>query len=193
MQRLVAILREIEPGDEVEVAYLRDGDRRTTTVELGTFHGMGFFGSRRGPVGEFRFPAPGAPMPPRVHMRRAGPPGPGLRGELAPVRWLDECRGLSEPGPGLPVRGCVAGLRVEALNPDLGRYFGTEEGVLVTDVAEGSTLGVRPGDVILAVGERTVEEVDDLHRIRASYREGDEVRFRLRRNDRELTVTGAMP
>lgn len=193
VQRLVAILRDHEPGDQVSVTYLREGERRTATVELGGLHGFGFRGWDGGPGAGFRFRAPHPPSPPGTHMRRMGPRGMGPRGELAPLRWIDACRELAGAGSALPDRSCVAGLRVETLKPGLGEYFGTDEGVLVIDVAEGSTLGVRPGDVIIAVGERSVEEAADLQRILASYREGEEVRLRLRRQGRELTVTGALP
>ena len=37
------------------------------------------------------------------------------------------------------------------LNPDLGSYFGATDGVLVINVPQGSTLGLKGGDVVLNV------------------------------------------
>ncbi|NIP57116.1 MAG: PDZ domain-containing protein [Gemmatimonadetes bacterium] len=180
VQRLVRILSDHEPGDEVRVAYLRQGERRTATVELAAFGAWRRFGSVGGPHGFDR------PLPP------GAPPTPGVRIPKGDPHILQLRRGPGGP-MGFGPTGRRLGLRVTDLNSGLGKYFGTEEGVLVLEVAEGSTLGIRPGDVIQTVGERTVEEAEDVHRILASYEEGEEVRFQVRRNGRELTVTGTTP
>lgn len=180
VQRLVRILSEHEPGDEVQVAYLRDGERRTATAELDAFGWMGRFGSMGGPHGL------GHPIPPPA------PPAAGLRFHEGEPHLFELRRGPGAP-VGLGPERRRSGLRVTDLNPELGEYFGTEEGVLVLEVVEGSTLGIRPGDVLQAVGERSVEEADDVYRILGSYEGGEEVRFRVRRSGRELTVSGTMP
>ena len=40
-------------------------------------------------------------------------------------------------------------LELAPLNRDLGRYFGTSEGILVINVPEESRLGLKAGDVVL--------------------------------------------
>lgn len=106
-------------------------------------------------------------------------------------------RPFGQPGlvPGAPGTGWgpLAGLRLQTLGPELGEYFGTDRGALVLDVTEESTFGLRPGDVVLGVGERRVEDVDDFRRIVRSYEEGEEISFRIRREGRDTTVTGAAP
>lgn len=83
-------------------------------------------------------------------------------------------------------------LEMVELNPELGAYFGTEEGVLVLDVDENVTLGLRPGDVVVSIGGRTVDEVADMQRILASYVEDEAVDFGIWRNGARATVVGTI-
>src|SRR2546428_4449363 len=46
------------------------------------------------------------------------------------------------------------GIELVELNPDLGDYFGTREGVLVVSAPEDSTLALKGGDVIVSIGGR---------------------------------------
>lgn len=194
VQRLVRVLREHEPGDRVEVTYRRDGTESTTTVELAAPHELRGLGAPEPPVPPvFRFRGRDGPD---IHPPPAGPGyprRPGARRGPALMRWREVCRDLPGQELPFPAGACVAGLQVAELNPELGEYFGTAEGVLVTAVAEGVATGPRPGDVILGVGERSVEDVDDLARILGSYEDGEEISLRLRRAGRELEVTGAVP
>jgi len=86
--------------------------------------------------------------------------------------------------------GCIDGLRLADMNEGLAVYFGTDTGVLVTEVAESSSLGLEAGDVVLRVGDRTVEDSADLRRILQSYETDETVNFRVRRENREIQVSG---
>lgn len=71
------------------------------------------------------------------------------------------------PAPHALGRTVVAGAQLLALNEGLGRYFGTDEGVLVTEVVPGSpaeAAGVEPGDVLVAVAGRPVRAVAEVRR-----------------------------
>src|SRR6266436_8902171 len=46
------------------------------------------------------------------------------------------------------------GIELVKLNPDLGDYFGSREGVLVVRAPEDSSLALKGGDVILSIGNR---------------------------------------
>lgn len=105
-----------------------------------------------------------------------------MRGEAVRLRALSSARFMR--------LGRAFGLELVELNPDLADYFDVDEGVLVSDVAEGSELGLRPGDVIVAVGERAVEDVSDVRRILSSFEPEEDVRFRIVRQGDERTVTG---
>jgi S1-C subfamily serine protease len=189
-QRLLEIVRDIEPGQEVEIEYLRDGraDRVTVEAEELSDWGRSFtvhapdwdaerFGERMRELGDrmrsFRGPRPpDAPTPPGAFRFRFDGPGPdGLRG--------------------LVMRGTFgSGLEMVRVGPELGSYFGTERGVLVTAVPEDSALGLQVGDVILEIGDRTVEDPARVRSILATYDADEPVTFRIRRDGREMDVSG---
>lgn len=163
VQRLMTLLGDREPGDTVEIVYLRDGQRASATVELGPrsdvrpfLRGGGDADARR--MERFRVPE--------------RPPRPGLR--------MDR-----RPGP--------LGVRVVTLGPELGEYFGADEGALVVETVEDSPLGLRPGDVVLSVGDRSVEDANDLRRILRSYERGEDVELAIRREGSRRTLTGTLP
>ena len=83
-------------------------------------------------------------------------------------------------------------VEVVQLNPELGSYFGTEEGVLVLSVDGESTLGLRPGDVVVRIGGRQVDDVSDMKRILASYEDAEKVDFGIWRDGAEATVVGTI-
>ncbi len=184
VQRLLAIARDLDPGQQVQVAYLRDGQSHTTTVE-----------ARRLPASAFSYGVDGwDPERFRAQMQRLNE---GLKGFDFRVDSLGgHVRALRGAMP-LPMMGGIAarryGLQLVELNEGLGRYFGTTQGVLVTDVDDDSTLGLQAGDVVLGVGARDVDTPERLLRILGSYTSDEDVTLRVRRDDRELEVRGRLP
>jgi S1-C subfamily serine protease len=88
--------------------------------------------------------------------------------------------------------GPLADLELAPLNPDLGQYFGTSEGVLVINVPSESSLGLKGGDVILSVDGRKATGPNGLLRILRSYDEGDSFKLDIMRNKTRTTVTGKL-
>ncbi|HET9483450.1 MAG TPA: PDZ domain-containing protein, partial [Xanthomonadales bacterium] len=66
--------------------------------------------------------------------------------------------------------GSLSELRLAALNPELGRYFGTQSGVLVLERGDESFVQLKPGDVIVSVDGTPVEDTRDV--MRALVRKG---------------------
>src|SRR5439155_6359849 len=64
-------------------------------------------------------------------------------------------------------------LELVSLNPDLGEYFGTKEGVLVVKAPADSSLPLKSGDVILKIGDRTPSSPSHAMRILRSYEAGE--------------------
>jgi hypothetical protein len=89
--------------------------------------------------------------------------------------------------------GGPADLELVAVNPGLGDYFGTTEGLLVVDVGADTALGLRAGDVILQIGGRRPQGPTHAMRILSTYEGGEEVRFDIMRQKRRATVNGHMP
>jgi len=217
VQRLMALVREIDPGDDVTVEYLRDGERRTTTLEARDLGSWSFsytmpdpgrmailrerMGDVEGRMRELRLRAPDAPgaitlwsdsaRAPRVFMREA--PGGGFMFRTGEEGVLRACPTHAEGGWSvLAIGGCPGGLQLVDLNPGLSEYFGTSTGVLVADVHEDSKTGLRPGDVILAVGSRDATDPDRLRRILDSYGPDEELTLRIMRQKREMSVQGSL-
>lgn len=214
VQRFLALTEELEPGEEVDIVYRRDGERRTATVVPERMRGFRLIG----PQGDFRVRldtvASGVRGPDEVRIRglrdldalrergqlfeHRGPRGDirirGLgEGEFdVLMRGGDPCFGGGEGNVvyGLGADRCVDGVRLQALNPQLAEYFGVQEGVLVTEVLEGSSLGLRAGDVIQAIGGRTIEDAADVRRILGSYETDEAVEITVVRRGERTEVRG---
>lgn len=185
VQRLMSIVRDIEPGQEVQIEYLRNGERHTATVkarELDTWtfvapRTLGFddarlrvrMGELEGRLGEMRLHRP--PAPPRFWEC------PGEEGSGGFVFRTDRCPG---------------GLQLLALNPGLASYFRTDTGVLVAAVHEASRLGLQAGDVVMKVDGRDASDPDGLRRILSSYDADEEIGMTVMRQGREVTTRGTL-
>lgn len=205
-QRLLALARELEPGESVEVRYLRDGRPQTTVVEARELSEA--WGVRVPTWDRERM------VEARERMRDAQE---RMRGDLERLqertrswRFREDPEGTfffrgDDPdsgeihvlrGPGarsfFSGSGTAAGLELVEVSPALGAYFDVEDGVLVTAVSPSSTLGLEPGDVVLAVGEREVRTPDRLRRILSSYADGEEIELRIVRNGEERVLTAPM-
>jgi S1-C subfamily serine protease len=89
--------------------------------------------------------------------------------------------------------GRWGGLELVNLNPDLGEYFGTEEGLLVVSVAEASELNLKAGDVILSIADRKLKSPSHAMRILGSYDEGETVELGIMRQQRRQTISVTVP
>jgi membrane-associated protease RseP (regulator of RpoE activity) len=205
VQRMMAMALDWEPGTPVDLQVLRGDDRVTVRVEPEATGGQGLtLRSFRGDGGpQFRFFGPDGRLEIRgdsllrsfqfeIDSLRLGAPGVFRADSLARAtvfRLTDGCG---------PARGrlvlldsdCVDGVQLTELNADLGDYFGSSRGVLVTNVPDDSRLGLRAGDVILAIGLRVVEAPDQVVRILTSYGTEEDVPIRILRRGEELEVTG---
>lgn len=198
VQRLLALARDLEPGQDVEIEYLRDGTRERTTLEaedLSDRWGSTTVTAR--PMWDAeRFRAQMRSL--TDGMRRRGfhsdAPDHDVRLHLE-GRERGEARVLGGDGFLYGFGGGLArqhGLELVELNPGLGAYFGTDSGVLVIDVDASSELGLQQGDVILRIGDRMVETPDRVRRIVSSYGFDEEIDFLVLRNGDEITVTGRL-
>ena len=190
-QRVLALAREVEAGQVVEIRYVRNGSVGVVRVE----------------AEEYDLP----------RIRSFGPSGNlawsfGLdadvwddkmwedRGELMGERMRELGERLENVRTGTPQVfdfrygwAATGGVELVELNPELGAYFGVESGVLVTDVDEESTLGLISGDVILSVGDRAVETVGRARRLIRSYESDEPIRMTVIRGGDELVTEGRIP
>ena len=198
VQRLLALAEDLETGQVVEMRYLRDGASNTVSVETDEFEfpEVRTFGANRGLVFGRGWDgnASGAFLRNRDALTLT------LRGlenrleGITRLQDLDRLEGLTLGLSGVFTGGfgvaTTEGVRFVDLNPELGDYFGTEDGVLVVEVDEDSTLGLQAGDVVLAVGSRDVETVGRVMRLIRSYDEDEPIRFRIMRQGGEMVAEG---
>lgn len=93
------------------------------------------------------------------------------------------------------------GVHMDALNGQLGEYFGVEDGagVLVTEVVADSPAakaGLRAGDVIVKAGDTGIASPDALHKAMAGTKPGEDLDLQVLRKGSRQKVTatlGKMP
>ncbi|MFN2570254.1 MAG: PDZ domain-containing protein [Gemmatimonadales bacterium] len=164
--KLIALARELEPGDTVQVEYRRGNDARKASVVAEDLGGGGSSSSwsempdMRGDMVE--------DMLPKMRM------GPGNEFEFA----------FGSPW---------GGIELVELNPDLGDYFGTREGVLVVSAPEDSSLALKGGDVIVSIAGRKPTSPTQAMRILRSYDPGETVTLDVLRKQKHVTVSWKVP
>jgi len=95
---------------------------------------------------------------------------------------------------GQVVRGWI-GVEAQELTPELAESFGLSntEGALIAGVVRGGpaeTAGVRPGDILLAVNGKTIQDTQQMLDAIAQIKPGEETLFKLRRgnNTEEIKI-----
>jgi membrane-associated protease RseP (regulator of RpoE activity) len=121
-----------------------------------------------------------APQSPEIHVFG----GPDMSATIAGDSWSGNLYAIG--------MGRIHGIDLLEMKPGLAAYFGTEEGMLVTNVNEDSTLGLEPGDVILSIGDREATSSSRIRRILSTYDEDENITLRIMRDHDEMTVTGRL-
>lgn len=85
------------------------------------------------------------------------------------------------------------GLNLVAINPDLGRYFGSEHGALVVSVDSVARSNLRGGDVIVEVAGERVDEPGDALRALRDQPSGKEIPFKVLREHKAITLNIRAP
>jgi membrane-associated protease RseP (regulator of RpoE activity) len=84
-------------------------------------------------------------------------------------------------------------LELVPVTPKLGRYFGTETGMLVVRAPGQPGLPLEEGDVLLAIGGRTPENPGQAFRILNSYEPGEKVKLGILRNRKRMEIEATVP
>ena len=164
-RELVRAMEAVEPGEKVELGLKRDGKPVKVAVEARPLDRTFIIGT------------PGVPAV------RPLPPLPALPAiEAMPVdgdlHWLLEDWGDAE---------------FVTMTPGLGRYFGADKGVLVAHAPEDASLGLKDGDVIVAIGGREPQNGRHAMRILRSYQPGESVELRILRDHKTQTLSSKIP
>jgi S1-C subfamily serine protease len=165
--RLVELAAKLEPHDTVAIEFRRGKERKTVSVVTADEPDILLRGAPGGRAFAFQFRPDG---PRRLVMP--------LEDDLEPA------------GPPFHYGSPLADLELAPLNPDLGRYFGATEGVLVVSVPADSELKLKGGDVVLSVDGRKPASPSHLLRILRSYDRGETFKLDILRNGKRETVPG---
>lgn len=134
-QQFVRFVRETPPGRAVRLTVFRNGSTQTLTATVSERKGRAF-----------NVPVPKIDEELRLRLRDMAPPDV----PRVTMSWRAAMLGIE----GEPLRGS-----------QLGDFFGVKDGVLVRGVLKGTPAekaGIRPGDVIVKVDDRSVAEPRDI-------------------------------
>jgi S1-C subfamily serine protease len=87
----------------------------------------------------------------------------------------------------LPFPARWQGLELVGMNPELGEYFGTDHGLLVVRSRE-TKLKLKPGDVILKIGEERAESPMQAVRVLHSFDPAKTITLEILRHKRPQKV-----
>lgn len=90
-------------------------------------------------------------------------------------------------------RSALSGLEVTPLTPQLGKYFGTDKGMLVLRAPKDELYKLREGDVILSIDGRVPTSGSHISRILGSYQAGEKLTLRIMRDRKEQDLSVTVP
>ena len=164
--RLLDFMKGVEEGDILKVEYLRDGKVGSVEVEPRIVDDHRFaWVSKDGQ----NFTVPAAPS------------APGM------VNRFKMEFGFPWAGSGL------GDLELVELNEGLGRYFGTDKGLLVVTAPKSDTFDIRDGDVIQSIDGREPKDVRHAMRILSSYQSGEKLELGIMRDKKKVTIDVEIP
>jgi S1-C subfamily serine protease len=165
-QRLLRMARRLAPGDTVNVEYRRGTETRSASI-----------------VADDKGPYVVA-LPDMRRMERH------LEGM---GRHFDRMGARLGQEFDFHVHRRHGGLELVELNPDLGEYFGTKEGLLVVRAPSDSTVPLKAGDVIVTIDGRKPQSAAHAHRILGSYEDGERTKVEVLRKRKRTTLEWTVP
>jgi S1-C subfamily serine protease len=187
--KLIELVAKLAPNDTVPVQYRRGKKVRTARVVTAALPEN--LEVVVGPEGNFAFRS----MPGGAEYWVGRSDSVDARAlELALLRSQAARGGRGDVEVTFPyyMMGALRGLELAPVNPQLGSYFGTTDGVLVVDVPDPSPLGLKAGDVVLAVDGREVSSPRQLMRVLSSYEPGEALKLEVMRQKKRITLKGTL-
>lgn len=194
-----ARVQEVSPGGPADEAGLRVGDVITA------INGTDVKGERAAREVMHLMHKVGPESKVNVRVMREGK----SRDFVVTARRGPTFMGLQHPGvpplppipPGFPefgttfgpvmIHGQLGDMELATLTPQLGRYFGTDKGVLVVRAPKDFKL--EDGDVILAIDGREPSSGSHATRILSSYQPGEKIAMKLMRQQKTVNVETTLP
>lgn len=182
--KLLDIASRLSVGDTVSLEYRRGKERKTVQLVASDLGGVMTW-SRSGDTEPFFYqPSPGGSFQYGFRM-----PEPGELGRMKALT-LNGMAPMMEDKVFLRFGSPLGDMEFAPINPDLGKYFGVSDGILVLSVPDSAALDLKPGDVILSVGDRKPTSVSKLLGILQTYDDGETVNLDVMRDHKHVTVSG---
>jgi len=162
---LLDFMQGVEEGDELKVEYLRNG--KAGSVEL-------------------------SPRVMEMHAFTWAPDGQNLHIEGIPgvpnvIREFKFERGFPWVG------SAWGSMELVELNEGLGKYFGTDTGLLVVSAPDLDGVDLKDGDVIQSIDGRKPTDVRHAMRILSSYEGGESLKLGIMRDKKKRTIEVEIP
>jgi S1-C subfamily serine protease len=165
-QRLLRMARRLSPGDTVKIEYRRGTETRSASVVA----------DEQGPY-VMAFPDMGRM---ERHFEGMG-------------RHFDRMGARLGREFDVHIHRRHGGLELVELNPDLGEYFGTKEGLLVVRTPSDSAVPLKAGDIILTIDGRKPQSAAHAHRILGSYEDGEKAKVEVLRKRKRTSLEWSVP
>jgi type II secretory pathway component PulC len=165
-KQLLDFMEGVEEGDVLKVEYLRDGKVGSVEVEPRAVQHRSFV--RQGDGG------------PHIYVPEA-PHAPGV------IERFKMEFGFPWAGTGL------GELELVELNEGLGRYFGTDSGLLVISAPKSDGFELQDGDVIQSIDGREPKDARHAMRILSSYESGEKLKLGIMRDKKKRTLEVEIP
>lgn len=154
----------VEEGDVLEIEFLRNGNRDSVTLE-----------PRKNEMHAYAW----APENSKVFVERF------MKPHDAPNSFSFGFR--------FPWRGAWGTMELIELSEGLGRYFGTDSGLLVITTPKPDAFGLEEGDVIKSIDGREPSDIRHALKILGSYDSGEKLELGIMRDKRERTLEVEIP
>ena len=178
-------LGDLKQDQVVKLRYARQGKTHDASVKAGEIGRVMAFSRDHG--------QPGMPHGDGARHERIMMLPPGVEMEIERIGPMRECaKGDKECGfPTLFKAFRWQGLNLASIDAGLGRYFGTDKGVLVLNAAE--LKGLQSGDVIRSVAGAPVESPRDVMRALGGEEAGKQLKLDVLRDRKPVAVTVTVP
>lgn len=167
-EKLLEFMQGVEEGDELLIEYQRNGNAGSVELlpQVMEMHAFSWF--------------PGVE---ELQMQNG-----------SSVPFLSEPFETFSMNFGFPFAVSAWGdMELVELSEGLGKYFGTDSGLLVVNAPQSAQFDLQDGDVIQSIDGREPKDVRHAMRILASYQSGETLKLGIRRDKKKRTIEVEMP
>ena len=191
VSQLTEIMSKVEPGEVVDVMYIRDGVSQSASIISDVM-----------PKSRFKmlFGDKGLNFDGDIDIDIQGLDGLDSLSKLEGLESLEELKVLESLGDAFGdskfifiTKNPFGDAELVELSPELGEYFGAKSGLLVVKSSSDTEIDLRDGDVIRSIDGREPSSVNHAMRIMRSYEVGELVNMEILRKKRKRKLSITIP